>query len=97
MHKTRRLLRAALLGISTTLLFVLAGGTAAWARPLPFDPEPGPAVGGGAITEAAAQGTSLWALFAVGLASAAVAAAVTLIAAHLVSLHRRVTRSTTTA
>ena len=86
-----------LLGFSTTLLLVLAGGTAAWGMPAPFDPATGPVIDSGVVDGAVDRGTSWWGFVAVSLASAVVAAALTLAAAHLIALHRGTVRRATAA
>ncbi len=85
--------RTLVTGISTALLLLVTavvGGTAAWAGPAPLEPEPAPA-GGGTVIDLS-TGIATWQIVAIGLASALVAIAVTMVVSHLVSTHQRGSR-----
>lgn len=80
MTTTRRLVRATWVTV-TAMLFLLAGGTAAWAKPAPIDTGDGAVPGGPA---AVTSGTSVSQLLLVAALSAALAVVVTLVVAHVV-------------
>jgi hypothetical protein len=84
MTTTRRLFRASWVTV-TAMLFLLAGGTAAWAKPAPIDTGDAAAPGGPA---AVTSGTSVSQLLLVAALSAALAVVVTLVVARVVGSRR---------
>ena len=94
MTTTRRLVRATWVTV-TAMLFLFAGGTAAWAKPAPVDS------GDAAVTASGGpsviNSTSIAQLLLVAALSAALAVAVTLVVTHVVGSRRHDVRQPATA